>query len=111
MRFEPKVGRVERTDVGDRNVARVMRELGSNVGGESSGHIIFSEFATTGDGLVAAVKLIDLMCKAKKPLSELRQEISLFPQATLNLVVAEKKPLASLKALSAAVAAIEKGLW
>ena len=101
-------GRVERTDVGDRNVARVMRELGSNVGGESSGHIIFSEFATTGDGLVAAVKLIDLMCKAKKPLSELRQEISLFPQATLNLVVAEKKPLASLKALSAAVAAIEK---
>ncbi len=48
------------------------------------------------------------MCKAKKPLSELRQEISLFPQATLNLVVAEKKPLASLKALSAAVVAIEK---
>ena len=101
-------GKVERTDIGDRNVARVMREIGSNVGGESSGHIILSDYATTGDGLLAAVKLIDLMCKAKKPLSELRQEIRLFPQATLNLRVAEKKPLASLKALNGVVAAIEQ---
>jgi phosphoglucosamine mutase len=101
-------GKVERTDVGDRNVAQKMREIGSNVGGESSGHIIFSDFATTGDGLLAAIKLIDLMCKTKKSLSELRQEIVLFPQRTLNLSVAEKKPLASLKTLSAAVAAIEK---
>ena len=101
-------GKVERADVGDRNVARVMREIGSNVGGESSGHIIFSDFATTGDGLLAAVKLIDLMCHTKKPLSELRQEIRLFPQATLNLRVAEKKPLAALDTLSRTIAAVEK---
>jgi phosphoglucosamine mutase len=101
-------GQVERTDIGDRNVARVMRELGSNVGGESSGHIIFSDFATTGDGLLAAVKLIDLMCKVRKPLSELRKEIQLFPQKTLNLLVAEKKPLATLTNLNKVVAAVEK---
>ena len=101
-------GQVERTDVGDRNVARVMRELGANVGGESSGHIIFSDYATTGDGLLAAVKLIDLMCKAKAPLSELRQEVRLFPLATLNLRVVEKKPLASLDALNSAIAAVEE---
>jgi phosphoglucosamine mutase len=101
-------GKVERSDVGDRNVARVMREIGANVGGESSGHIIFSDFATTGDGLLAAVKLIDLMCQSKKPLSELRKEIRLFPQATANLRVVEKKPLASLEALNRTIAAIEK---
>ena len=100
-------GRVERTDIGDRNVARVMRETGSNIGGESSGHIIFSDFATTGDGLLAAVKLIDVMCHTKKSLSELRQEIRLFPQGTLNLRVAEKKPLGTLKALNRVVAAVE----
>ncbi|CAA6676827.1 MULTISPECIES: phosphoglucosamine mutase [unclassified Lentimonas] len=101
-------GRVERTDIGDRNVARVMREIGSNIGGESSGHIIFSDFATTGDGLLAAVKLIGVMCHAKKPLSELRQEIRLFPQGTLNLKVAEKKPLDTLDTLNKAIAAVEK---
>jgi phosphoglucosamine mutase len=102
-------GKVERADIGDRNVARVMREIGSNLGGESSGHIIFSDFATTGDGLLAAVKLIDLMCRTKKPLSELRQEIRLFPQATSNLRVADKKPLAALEALSRTITAVEEG--
>jgi phosphoglucosamine mutase len=101
-------GTVVRTDVGDRNVARVMREIGANIGGESSGHIIFSDNATTGDGLVAAVKLIDLMCKAKQPLSQLRREVCLFPLATNNLRVAEKKPLASLDTLNSAIATIEK---
>lgn len=101
-------GTVVRTDVGDRNVARVMREIGANIGGESSGHIIFSDNATTGDGLVAAVKLIDLMCKAKQPLSQLRREVCLFPLATNNLRVAEKKPLASLDTLNSAIATIEQ---
>jgi phosphoglucosamine mutase len=101
-------GKVDRVDVGDRNVAARMREIGANVGGESSGHIIFSDFATTGDGLLAAVKLIDLMCRTEKPLSVLRQEIVLFPQATLNLLVAEKKPLESLKKLNQTVQRIEK---
>ncbi|MFT4901760.1 MAG: phosphoglucosamine mutase [Lentimonas sp.] len=100
-------GQVERVDVGDRNVAQRMREIGANIGGENSGHIIFSGFATTGDGLLAAVKLIELMCKTGKPLSLLRQEITLFPQKTCNLRVAEKKPLEQLKKLSKAIAKIE----
>jgi phosphoglucosamine mutase len=100
-------GRVVRTDVGDRNVARVMREIGANIGGESSGHIIFSDLATTGDGLLAAVKLIDLMCHTQKPLSVLRREIKLFPQKTLNLCVSKKKPLAMLKRLNRVISALE----
>ncbi len=96
-------GRVERVAVGDRNVAARMRELGSNIGGESSGHIIFSDFATTGDGLLAAVKLIELICKTGRSLGELRKEVTLFPQQTLNLRVAAKTPLDELATLQTAI--------
>jgi len=107
---EAEGGRVERVAVGDRNVARRMREIGSNFGGESSGHLIFSDFGTTGDGLLAATKLLELMCKTGKPLSELRKEVTLFPQKTLNLRVAEKRPLESLARLGAAVVDVEERL-
>ncbi|MGB0744206.1 MAG: phosphoglucosamine mutase [Opitutales bacterium] len=101
-------GRVERTEVGDRNVAIRMREIGSNIGGESSGHIILSDFASTGDGLIAVVKLIDLICKTGQPLSELRKLVTLFPQQTLNLELAEKLPMAQLRKLPEAIALAEK---
>jgi phosphoglucosamine mutase len=101
-------GRVERVGVGDRNVAQRMRELGANFGGESSGHIIFSDFATTGDGLLAAIKIIELMRKTGKPLSVLRQEVVLFPQATQNLKVAEKLPLEGLKFVQAEIKRLER---
>ncbi len=96
-------GRVDRVAVGDRNVARRMRELDTNLGGESSGHFIFSDFSPTGDGLLAAIKTIELMVKTGKPLSVLREEVPLFPQETLNLRVAEKKPLEETHRLSAAI--------
>lgn len=96
-------GSVLRAAVGDRNVARMMRESGANIGGESSGHIIFSDHATTGDGLLAAAKLIELMLHSGRPLSELRQRIELFPQETANLRVSEKLPLESLPVLKAAM--------
>lgn len=101
-------GRVERVDVGDRNVARGMRKLGANIGGESSGHIIFSDFATTGDGLLAAIKIIELMRKTGKSLSVLRKEVVLFPQITRNLQVAKKTPLADLMPLQTAIQAAER---
>ena len=103
-------GQVDRVDVGDRNVAYRMRELGANIGGESSGHIIFSDFATTGDGLLAAVKIIELMRTTGKALSELRKEITLFPQSTTNLRVAKKRPLADLKSLQSVIKATEQDL-
>jgi phosphoglucosamine mutase len=100
-------GKVERVDVGDRNVAQKMREIGANIGGENSGHLIFSDFATTGDGLLAAVKLIDLMCRLQKPLSELAKVVTLFPEKVLSLVVKEKKPLEQLDHLNAAIKAVK----
>jgi phosphoglucosamine mutase len=87
-----------------------MREIGANIGGESSGHIIFSEFATTGDGLLAAVKIIELMRATGRTLSELRKEITLFPQSATNLRVAEKRPLADLKSLQSVIKATEQDL-
>jgi phosphoglucosamine mutase len=103
-------GQVDRVDVGDRNVASRMREIGANIGGESSGHIIFSEFATTGDGLLAAVKIIELMRATGRTLSELRKEITLFPQSATNLRVAKKRPLADLKSLQSVIKATEQDL-
>lgn len=97
-------GSVERTAVGDRNVASRMREIGSNIGGESSGHIILSDFSPTGDGLLAVVKLIDLICKLGQSLSELRKQCTLFPQQTRNLKVAEKLPIDGLGYLPTAIA-------
>lgn len=94
---------VERVSVGDRNVASKMREIGSNVGGESSGHIIFSDFATTGDGLLAAAKLIELVCKTERSLGELRKHVELFPQRTSNLKVVDKRPIDELVTLNGAI--------
>ncbi len=101
-------GSLERTDVGDRHVAIRMRELGANIGGENSGHVIFSDFATTGDGLLTALKVIDLMRKTGKKLSILRQEIVLLPRTTLDLCVAQKIPLGELQKFSATIEEIEK---
>ncbi|MBV8375522.1 MAG: phosphoglucosamine mutase [Verrucomicrobia bacterium] len=85
-------GKVVRTEVGDRFVmdALVQRQL--NLGGEQSGHIIFRDFTTTGDGLVAALQIIAIMLRTGKPLSELRQILKKFPQVLCNVVVKEKKP-------------------
>jgi phosphoglucosamine mutase len=96
-------GRVDRVDVGDRNVTQRMREIGANIGGESSGHIIFSDFSSTGDGLLAAIKIIELMRKTGRRLSELCKEVVLFPQKTRNLQVEQKIPLHQLSNLQAAI--------
>lgn len=101
-------GTVLRANVGDRNVAQLMRESGSNIGGESSGHIIFSDYATTGDGLLAAAKLIELLLDSGRPLSELRKQVELFPQKSVNLRVKDKLPLESLSALRTAINEAER---
>ncbi len=103
-------GRVSRTSVGDRYVIEGMAKERATLGGESSGHIICSEISPTGDGLVAALKVIEVMLETGKPLSELRRVLVKFPQLTAALTVAEKKPLDSLPVLSAVIRVLESEL-
>lgn len=100
-------GRVVRTPVGDRYVSERLRAEGATLGGESSGHVIFSDLSSAGDGLIAALKVIEVMQATGRPLSELRRGLRKFPQATANLVVKERRPLDDLPKLRAAVVALE----
>lgn len=103
-------GRTLRTNVGDRYVIERMRAEGAMLGGESSGHIVCADVSPTGDGLVAALRVIAVMLRTGKPLSQLRQVLQKFPQRTSALKVREKRPLASCASLSAAVAEIVNAL-
>lgn len=103
-------GRVCRTPVGDRYVIERMVSEGANLGGESSGHVICSDVSPTGDGLVAALKVIGVMLATGQPLSELRRVLEKFPQQSVALKVKDKKPLESLPTLPAAIRAVEAQL-
>ena len=103
-------GRVVRTSVGDREVAARMQAEGATLGGESSGHIICGEVSTSGDGLVAALKVIEVMRATGQPLSELRHALKKFPQATASLPVAGQRALDQLPGLQAAIRATEAEL-
>jgi phosphoglucosamine mutase len=101
-------GRVCRTPVGDRYVIERMFAEGAALGGESSGHIICAEISPTGDGLVAAMKVIEVMLATGRPLSELRRVLKKFPQRTSALKVRVKKPLETLPNLTRAIEKLEK---
>ena len=88
---------LECSDVGDKNVFELMQKISCNFGGEQSGHIIFSDFAKTGDGLVTALKILALMVKEKKKASKILRPFTLYPQKLENIVIKEKKPLEELK--------------
>ncbi|MCP5067548.1 MAG: phosphoglucosamine mutase [bacterium] len=85
-----------RTKVGDRYVVEAMREGGYNVGGEQSGHIVFLDHNTTGDGLLTGLQVLAVMCKQGKPLSELVADYERFPQVLVNLAVSTKTPIEDL---------------
>lgn len=78
------------TAVGDRYVVEEMRKSGYNLGGEQSGHIIFLDYNTTGDGLLTGLQLVNIMKVTEKPLSELAAEMKKFPQALVNIKVTDK---------------------
>jgi phosphoglucosamine mutase len=82
---------IEKTKVGDRYVLENMLENGYNLGGEQSGHVIFLDDNTTGDGLLTALHLLQVMVETKKPLSELAQVMEVLPQALVNARVPNHK--------------------
>lgn len=105
-----KGGKVKRTPVGDRYVAAAMREGGFTVGGESSGHLLFTDVSPAGDGLLAALKILDLVKRKGQPLSQLRKGMKKYPQKLVNLKVRHKPAWESVPPLAAAVREMEKFL-
>ena len=87
---------VERVQVGDRYVLDRMRQSGCQLGGEQSGHIIFADLSTSGDGIVTALISIAAMRHGQKPLSKLNSDFVKFPQKLINVSVRDKTPLASI---------------
>jgi phosphoglucosamine mutase len=103
-------GKMLRTAVGDRNVIDEMLKHGFNFGGEQSGHLIFRDFGTTGDGLVAALQILRIIKSKEMPLSKLAKCWTRFPQLVTNVEVREKKPFEQLDGVNQLVADAEKEL-
>ncbi|MCM2322471.1 MAG: phosphoglucosamine mutase [Oligoflexia bacterium] len=99
-----------RAQVGDRYVVESMRKNGFNLGGEQSGHIVFLDHATTGDGVVAALKVLEAMRRTGKPLSELKKAIRLLPQARSDIRVTRKEPFESKEEIAHAIATAQSTL-
>jgi phosphoglucosamine mutase len=103
-------GRLVRAQVGDRYVVEEMRKHGYNLGGEQSGHLVFLDHATTGDGIVAALRVLAIMAREGKPLSELAQVMTRTPQVLINTSVEKKVPLDQLLEVQKIIKAVEKQL-
>ncbi len=102
--------RLKRTQVGDRYVVEEMVRGGYNLGGEQSGHLLFLDHNTTGDGCLTALQLLSIMVEKGRPLSELKKVMTQMPQVLLNVKVRERKDMAKLPRVSAKIAAVEKDL-
>jgi phosphoglucosamine mutase len=103
-------GTVVRTQVGDRYVVDEMRRNGYNLGGEQSGHLIFLDHATTGDGIIAALRVLAVMVRERRPLSELARCMIRTPQVLVNVGVDHKVPLDELAEVGRLIAGVEREL-
>jgi phosphoglucosamine mutase len=104
-------GKLLRCNVGDRYVVEAMRKGGLNFGGEQSGHLIFLDHATTGDGLIAAMQVLAILLREGRPLSELASEaMQRVPQVLVNVALPDRRPLEDLPKTSRAIAIAEKSL-
>jgi len=103
-------GQVIRTRVGDRYVVEEMRRGGYNFGGEQSGHLIFLDHATTGDGVIAALALLAVALREQRPLSELAKCFTPVPQTLLNVPIKQRKELSSLPEVMQTIQNIERKL-
>ena len=103
--------RMLRANVGDKYVLEEMLKTGATLGGEQSGHIIFRDAdSTTGDGLLTALRLMDIVVRSGQPLARLIADLKVFPQKIQNIRVREKIPFAQIPAVQAAIAAAERDL-
>ena len=100
----------EKTKVGDKYVYECMSENGYSIGGEQSGHIIFSKYATTGDGIITALKMMEVMLAKKKTLSELAAPLVIYPQVLKNIRVTDKTQAQDDADVKAAVEAVANAL-
>ena len=98
---------LERSDVGDKHVLEVMRKVGSNFGGEQSGHVIFSDYAKTGDGLVSALQSFAYMIETNKTASEAFDVFDLYPQEQANLNITHKIPIDEIEGVDELFTEIE----
>lgn len=106
-----KIGlKYEKTAVGDKYVSENMTENNYSLGGEQSGHIIFSKYATTGDGILTSLLLMEVMLEQKRSLSDLTEEVTIYPQLLKNVRVADKKTARENPAVVAAVEEVTKAL-
>jgi phosphoglucosamine mutase len=101
---------VVRTGVGDRAVLEEMTRQGLQLGGEQSGHTIFADHATTGDGLLTALKVMSVMCRKERPLSELAAAFVAFPQKLVNIKVSSRPELSTIEPLVKAIEQKEREL-
>jgi phosphoglucosamine mutase len=102
--------RMLRAPVGDRYVLEEMQKSRASLGGEQSGHILLPHLATTGDGLLTALVILELVARTGKTVDELTADLKVFPQVIVNVKVKEKKPLAEIPAVAAAIRAAEEEL-
>ncbi len=102
--------RMLRAPVGDKYVLEQMGKTGASLGGEQSGHILFTGRSTTGDGLLTALLVLDIMHRTGRSLAELTADLKTFPQVIVNIKVREKKPLESIPAVAETIRAAEQAL-
>lgn len=102
--------RLVKTPVGDRYVLEEMKRIGANVGGEQSGHLIFLDHALTGDGMVSALQLLQVMRETGAPLGSLARCLTKFPQVLVNVRVREKPPLEKIARLQERVSQMEAAM-
>ncbi len=100
--------RMVRTAVGDKYVLEEMVRLGAALGGEQSGHVIFREFATTGDGMLTALRVFEIARCAGASLDQLIADMTVYPQRLVNVRVREKKPLAQVPAVASEIRRVEE---
>jgi len=102
--------RMLRAPVGDKYVLEEMRKTGATLGGEQSGHIIFSDIATTGDGLLTALRVLEIVTRSGRTLADLLSDLQVFPQVIVNIRVREKKPLDQVPEIAGAIRRAEAEL-